>query len=133
MCLLDAVLRWDASRIRCASRSHRDPGNPLRAGGQLPAVCGIEYTAQAMAVHGGLAGSLGARPRSGYLASIRDVTIGRNRLDDLEGELIVDAEKMMGDEHRVIYRFALRVGDLEVLSGRAAVVLGAGRAAEGGT
>lgn len=33
MCLLDAVLRWDASRIRCSSRSHPDQDNPMRAGG----------------------------------------------------------------------------------------------------
>lgn len=126
MCLLDGVVRWDASRICCSSRSHRDPGNPMLSGGQLPAVCGIEYAAQAMAVHGSLAGNIGAKPRSGYLASVRDLTIGKNRLDDLQGELIVDAEQVMGDESRVIYQFAVRVGDLEVLSGRATVVLDAG-------
>jgi len=32
MCLLDGVVRWDASSIRCASRSHRDQDNPMRAG-----------------------------------------------------------------------------------------------------
>jgi predicted hotdog family 3-hydroxylacyl-ACP dehydratase len=126
MCLLDGVVRWDASSIRCASRSHRDRDNPMRAGGQLPVVCGIEYAAQAMAVHGGLAGIVGAKPRSGYLVSVRDVAIGRSRLDDLAGELIVDAAKMMGDDSRIIYQFALRVGDLEILSGRATVVLDAG-------
>lgn len=130
MCLLDAVLRWDASSIRCSSWSHRDPDNPLRADGHLPAVCGIEYAAQAMAVHGRLAGNVGAKPRSGYLASVRDLNVEADRLDDLPGELIVDVEKMIGDEGRVIYRFALRVGNLEVLSGRAAVVLGAASSAQ---
>ena len=96
----------------------------MRAGGQLPAVCGIEYAAQAMAVHGGLAGG-GGKPKAGYLASLRDVACRKNRLDDLEGELIVDAEKLMGDASRVIYQFTLRVGEAEVLSGRATVVLDA--------
>lgn len=95
----------------------------MRAGGQLPAVCGIEYAAQAMAVHGGLAGIVGGKPKAGYLASLRDVACRKNRLDDLEGDLIVDAEKLMGDESRVIYQFTLRVGEVEVLSGRATVVL----------
>jgi predicted hotdog family 3-hydroxylacyl-ACP dehydratase len=69
MCLLDAVVSWDADRIRCVSRTHRDPDNPLRAGAELDAVCGIEYAAQAMALHGGLALSAGAPTPAGYLAS----------------------------------------------------------------
>ena len=123
MCLLDGVVHWDAVKIRCMSRSHRDPENPLRADGQLPAVCGVEYAAQAMAVHGALAGIVGARPKAGYLASLRDVACRKSRLDDLEGELIVDAGQLMGDAGRVIYQFTLRVGEVEVLSGRATVVL----------
>ena len=129
MCLLDGVISWNASRICCMTSSHRDPHNPMRAGGQLPAVCGIEYAAQAMAIHGGLAGNIGAQPRAGFLASVRDVSIGMQRIDDLEGELIVEAEKMLGDESRVIYQFALRAGALAILSGRATVVLDAGEPA----
>ena len=125
MCLLDGVVEWNAAKIRCCSSSHRDPANPLRSGGCLPAVCGIEYAAQAMAVHGGLAGNTGNRPKAGYLASVRDVVCMRARLDDLAGDLIVDAEQLMGDETRVIYRFTLKVGAVEVLSGRATVVLDA--------
>jgi len=117
MCLLDGVVSWDENRIRCVSRSHLDAGNPLRAGGQLPAVCGIEYAAQAMAVHGGLAGGARARPRAGYLASVRDMACRRERLDDLAGDLVVEAERMMGDGARVIYEFRLWVGETEVLSG----------------
>ena len=52
----------------------------------------------------------------------------RTRLDDLEGDLIVEAEWMMGEENHVIYSFDVRVGDVEVLRGRAAVVLDAGGA-----
>jgi predicted hotdog family 3-hydroxylacyl-ACP dehydratase len=123
MCLLDSVVRWDATHIRCVSNSHRDTDNPLRAGGQLPILCGIEYAAQAMAVHGGLAGNIGRRPRAGYLVSLRDVIWRHSRLDHLQGDLIVDAEQLMGDQSRVIYQFMLRVGEIEVLSGRATVVL----------
>lgn len=126
MCLLDGVVHWDCAKIQCFSRTHRDEGNPLRVDGQLPAVCGIEYAAQAMAVHGGLTGIVGGKPRAGYLASLRDVVCRKNRLDDLEGELIVDAQQLMGDEGRVIYQFTVRVGETEVLSGRATVVLDTG-------
>jgi len=125
MCLLDGVIFWDANRIRCVSRTHRDERNPMRTGGQLRAMCGIEYAAQAMAVHGRLAGSVAARPQLGYMASLRDVVCNEDRLDDLEGDLVVDAERLMGEETRVLYRFNVRVGNTEVLSGRAAVVLDA--------
>jgi predicted hotdog family 3-hydroxylacyl-ACP dehydratase len=123
MCLLDGVLEWDASRIRCMSRSHRDAANPLRVDGHLPALCGVEYAAQAMAVHGGLAGATQGKPRAGYLASLREVEWRRDRLDDLDGDLVVEAEQEASDGSRVIYSFTLRVGTVQVLSGRAAVVL----------
>jgi len=125
MCLLDSVVHWNATTIRCISRNHQDKDNPMRRGDALPAICGVEYAAQAMAVHGSLVGAVDKRPRAGYLASLRDIECKLNRLDDLTGDLSVDAERLMGDEHRVIYQFILRVGDVEVLSGRAAVVLDA--------
>ena len=129
MCLLDGVVQWDAKRILCTSRSHRAAENPLRAAGRLPALCGIEYAAQAMAVHGGLAGTVGSRPRAGYLASLRDVVCHRHHLDDLEGDLLVEAEQVAGDGVHVIYQFRLRVGEVEVLHGQARVVLDAAGAA----
>jgi predicted hotdog family 3-hydroxylacyl-ACP dehydratase len=123
MCLLDGVMDWDAERIRCVSSTHRDASNPLRVSGQLPAICGIEYAAQAMAAHGGLAGKTQRRPRAGFLATVRDVICHRGRLDDLEGDLVVEAVRMLGEENRVIYEFRLWVGEMQILSGRAAVVL----------
>jgi predicted hotdog family 3-hydroxylacyl-ACP dehydratase len=127
MCLLDGVVEWDANRVLCMSRSHRAADNPLRAYGGLPAVCGVEYAAQAMAVHGSLAGNVRGKPRAGYLASLRDVMCRKDRLDDLEGDLVVEAERIAGDGAQVIYRFRLRAGEVEVLSGQALVVLDARR------
>jgi predicted hotdog family 3-hydroxylacyl-ACP dehydratase len=128
MCLLDAVIRWDDRSIACRSARHRDLDNPLRRDDRLAVVCGVEFAAQAMAVHGALAGSISGRPRAGFLASIRDLVCREARLDLLAGDLVIEAERLMGDEARVIYQFALRVGEDEVLSGRAAVVLAAERA-----
>ena len=54
MCLLDRVVDWSDSRIACAATSHAAPANPLRADGRLGAANGIEYAAQAMAIHGAL-------------------------------------------------------------------------------
>lgn len=125
MCLLDEVAAWDASTIRCLARSHRDPGNPMRAAAELPALCGIEYAAQAMAVHGRLSAAVAEQPRAGYLASVSDVVCAARRLDELEGDLVIEAEKLAGDELRVLYVFKILSKNIEILSGQAAVVLAA--------
>jgi predicted hotdog family 3-hydroxylacyl-ACP dehydratase len=124
MCLLDEVLEWDAQHIVCQAGSHRDPGNPMRVGQALPAACGIEYGAQAMAVHGALL-SAGAPLRPGLLASVRSVWLRAERLDDIGGMLRVTAERLSGEQDPILYRFSVAGDAGELLSGRAAVVLDA--------
>jgi predicted hotdog family 3-hydroxylacyl-ACP dehydratase len=131
MCVLDAVVDWDDARIRCTATSHRDPANPLRANGRLAAVCGIEYAAQAMAVHGALVSAARERPRAGFLTSVRGVDAYVDRLDTLDAPLIVDAERMSGDATTILYAFALRCGERVLLTGRAAVMLDAAAAPPG--
>jgi predicted hotdog family 3-hydroxylacyl-ACP dehydratase len=129
MCLLDGVLECDTQRIRCISSTHRDANNPMRSGEELLALCGIEYAAQVMAVHGAWDAGFDRKPRAGYLAALRDVVCHAARLDDLQEDLVIDAEKMMGDEARVIYRFVIHSGTKEILSGRATVILDADKVA----
>lgn len=128
MCLLDGVLESDAQRIRCISSTHRAADNPMRSGNELSALCGIEYAAQAMAVHGALNAKFDKKPRAGYLAALRDVACHTMRLDNLGDDLIIEAEKTMGDETRVIYQFSIHAGTTEIMSGRATVVLDADKA-----
>ena len=78
-----------------------------------------------MAVHGRLSDALASRPRAGYLASVSDVMCNVRRLDDLDAELVIEAEKLAGDEGRVLYRFALFSSSNQILQGKAAVVLAA--------
>jgi len=125
MCLLDEVAAWNETTIRCIARGHCDPANPLRAGAELPALCGIEYAAQAMAVHGRLCAAVAEKPRAGYLASVSDVVCSVRRLDDLDAELVIEAEQLAGDEARVLYAFRILSKTTEILSGKAAVVLAA--------
>lgn len=123
MCLLDAVLAWDSGQIHCRASSHRQPDNPLRAAARLGAACGIEYAAQAMAVHGALLAPEGAPPRPGYLASVRSVQLAVDRLDDLPQDLDIIAERLSGDEHNILYHFRVEHAGNLLLSGRAAVML----------
>ncbi|QCP48891.1 hydroxymyristoyl-ACP dehydratase [Trinickia violacea] len=125
MCLLDAVETWSDEAIRCVATSHLEPSNPLRSNGRLAAVCGIEYAAQAMAVHGAVLATQTQRPRAGFLASLRSVEMQVERLDILDGRLIVEAERISGDANNVLYSFTLRCGDRLVMTGRAAVILDA--------
>ena len=72
MCLLDSVIAWSDSGVVCRASSHRQPANPLRSDGTLGVLAGVEYAAQAMAVHAALLEPAGAAPAAGYLASVRD-------------------------------------------------------------
>jgi len=122
MCLLGGVLECSEGRILCVSHSQAAQDNPLRVGGMLPALCGIEYAAQAMAVHGALNALAGERPRAGYLAALRDVRCARERLDEVR-ELTIEATRLMGEAASVIYEFRLLDADALLLSGRATVIL----------
>jgi predicted hotdog family 3-hydroxylacyl-ACP dehydratase len=132
MCLLDEVIDWDAHRIRCRIGTHRARDNPLRSHGRLGAACGIEYAAQTMALHGALTGgpmlaAAGSPARVGLLAGVRDVRMLVLRLDDIEPDLICEVSRIAGDSLTALYEFMLREPDRQLLSGRASVVLDAGR------
>ena len=129
MCLLDEVMEWDARHIRCRSGTHRLPDHPLRSHGRLGAACGIEYAAQAMAVHGALTAGESARPEAGFLAALRDVRLHVLRLDDCDTELHCEAVLVAGNQGSALYEFALQSGARQLLSGRATVVFDAGNRA----
>jgi len=123
MCLLDEIVSWDTNSIRARSATHRAPDNPLRTGERLPVWSGIEYAAQAMAAHGALFGIVSSRPRTGYLVSLRDVRAHAAYLDELAGDLTVEARHVHSNAALAVYSFAVCVGEREVLSGTATVVL----------
>ncbi len=125
MCLLDTVLEWSETAITCRAISHTQPNNPLRAAGRLGAANGIEYAAQAMAIHGALLANSDDQPRQGYLTSVRSVQLHVARLDNLPGELKVQAERLSGDANNILYQFAVSHAEHCLLEGRAAVVLDA--------
>ena len=125
MCLLDGVRDWSGEHITCHASSHVDPTNPLRADDRLGAATGIEYAAQAMAVHGALLAGSDDAPRKGYLTSVRGVSLHVARLDDLPGELEVHAERLSGDGNHILYQFSVAHAGSCLLEGRAAVILDA--------
>lgn len=122
MCLLDAVEQWDAEAIVCRASSHRRSDNPLRAADRLGIANGIEFAAQAMAVHGALLAADDAAPTVGFLTSVREVQWQRPRLDDIASDLMVHAQRISGSANSLLYQFELRADEAVVLRGRASVM-----------
>jgi predicted hotdog family 3-hydroxylacyl-ACP dehydratase len=125
MCLLDRVESWDQQGLHCIATSHHGKNNPLRAHGRLASVCGIEYAAQAMAIHGALSAGQAGRPRIGYLASVRGTVLHVDRLDNVEGDLAIEVRRFNGDGNTVLYGFSLHADGRILVEGRAAVVIDA--------
>ena len=123
MCLLAGVESWDAQGIVCVAESHRDARNPLRRDGGLSVVHGIEYAAQAMAVHGGLlARERGETNPAGFLAAVRDVQFQVQSLHDQDTPLRIAVQEQMRSGGSFIYEFSVQADGQELLSGRATVM-----------
>ena len=129
MCLLDRVHEWNEDIIECRTGSHRRPDNPLRFDDRLPVEAGVEYAAQAMAVHGGLHDAQHGRrdadaaPRHGFVAVLNRVAWSVDRLDTVAGELTVTAEARHGGDDGRQYAFHVLADGRELLWGEALVVL----------
>lgn len=121
MCLLERVDACDAVAIACNSGTHRDPANPLRRDGVLPAACGLEYALQAMALHGAL--TAGAAQGPGFLAALAGVELAVERLDDIADTLTVRAEALAQESRGFIYRFEVAGCGRALLAGRATILL----------
>jgi len=124
MCLIDEVLDWSATDIRCRTASHRLDSNPLRTADRLRSECGIEYAAQAIAIHG----ALNALPHStsavaGMLASVRGVSLHVDRLDDIDDDLLIRGTRIGGDGTALLYDFSVSLESKVFLTGRATIVL----------
>ncbi|MDA8329493.1 MAG: 3-hydroxylacyl-ACP dehydratase [Betaproteobacteria bacterium] len=127
MCLLNHVVMWDEQHIQCQASSHRLINHPLRSRDQLSSACGIEYAAQAMAVHGALlAPADSPRPRAGFLVSVRGATLHVPRLDDIAADLDIVAICIHSSEDNILYQFTVHAAGQLLLDGRTAVILNAG-------
>ena len=124
MCLLNTVERWDETSILCTTASHRDATNPLRRDNRLEAICGLEYAAQAMAVHVGLLQQGEDRRLAvGYLGAVKKLILLATRLDDVTGNLTVQATRLVGEVDCFIYAFRVSDERQELLEGRASIFL----------
>lgn len=120
MCLLDRVLAWDRSSIRCGSDSHRRSDHPLRRDGRLGAVHLIEYAAQAAAIHRALlVRQRDGSPTPGVLAAVRQVRLEVEWLDGVAASLDLHCQRLTDGG---IYSFRACAGGQVLTSGRITVV-----------
>ena len=123
MSLLDEVLDWGETWVECRSDSHRRPRHPLARNGRLAAVCAVEYGAQAAAVHGGLLSRRqGGPPQAGFIAAIKNIDLGVERLDTIEEPLLVRAECLLDLGHNRIFSFLVRTAEHPLVSGRITIM-----------
>ena len=133
MRLIDRVVSHDNARIVCEADSHRAADHPLAIDGVLSIACGLEYGAQAMAIHGALLGGsvpdapgpLESAARHGYLVAAFDLTWAAERLDRCATPLTIEAVREFGSDNQIAYRFELSAAGESIMRGRAAVVLSA--------
>ncbi|MHB8254104.1 MAG: 3-hydroxylacyl-ACP dehydratase [Acidiferrobacter sp.] len=122
MCLLAGVRAFDQDTIECLATNHRNPHHPLRAHGRLGAACGVEYAAQAMAVHSVLlAPEPSSRPPAGALIGVRQARFAVERLDDVQADLVISCQCRARDVGGALYDFRILAADRLLLSGRATV------------
>ena len=137
MALLDGVLDWTAETLRARAGTHRAPDNPLRRAGRLSVLAGIEYAAQAAAVHGALltADAMrndevqsaadgvnpGIQPRPGVLALVREVRWTVDRLDAVAGDLDIHVSLLTAQTDSTLYDFRLAAAGADLLGGRLAI------------
>lgn len=128
MCLISRIEAVDASLISCVADNHADPLHPLRHAGRLPITAGIEYGAQAVALHSILRAQssdpgISPRPRAGYLAVLRDVRWYQDRLDQEPGTLQIDAHRLTELDAGLHYLFALRSNGRSLIEGELIIAL----------
>lgn len=123
MCLLDGVVAWDITTIHCVTRSHCRLDNPLRSCEGLSALCGVEYGAQAMAIHSALLNSDNAGPaRNGVLVSVRNLVLQGQWLHNATGPLDVMGVLEVEDGRCLVHRFWIEDDGRPLVAGRLMVL-----------
>jgi predicted hotdog family 3-hydroxylacyl-ACP dehydratase len=121
--MIERVLSSDDAQVRVATTLHRSIDNPLRRHGRLAAVHLVEFAAQAMALHGALLDQAAGRAtRAALLVSVRDLVLGCEHLEKLEGELEITARALQVSARSWQYGFSVTHAGREIASGRLAAM-----------
>lgn len=133
MSLLDEIIAADESTLTAQAVSHRDADNPLRIDGKIAMVNGVEYAAQAMAVHGSLvlekklaANKEQLEVSQGYIATVRNIELNAAYFPDADSSsepLLIKVAQLMSDQNGFTYQFDIHCEQQLLISGRITVFL----------
>lgn len=126
MSLLDKVTHADLLTLSASAVSHLNSDNPLRFNNKLSSINGIEYAAQAMAVHGFLLSELKqteASTQTGYIATVRNIDIFTPFFPETESVIKIEVEQLMSDMNGFTYQFHIGDEKKVLISGKITVFL----------
>ena len=87
-------------------------------------IAGLEYAAQAMAVHVGLTTDISKDNASvGYFGAVRDVQIGSRTFQQFAEDLTIDASLILGQQMSFMYSFSMKANQIMLLQGRASIFI----------
>ncbi|MBE9548349.1 MAG: hypothetical protein IMF09_02995 [Proteobacteria bacterium] len=129
MVLLDTAESIETSSLQCRSNTHLDASNPLRTGQGLSAISGIEYAAQAMALHMSLVND--GVPQSGLLAICKNIKIKHRYFDAFKDELHIAVEYLNGSIEMGLLQYGFTIFSAagkqnkteEIISGELSIVI----------
>ena len=128
MCLLERVVEWD--QRSCRARHEQPPRCRQSAAPRRAAACDSSLRVR-RAGHGGPRRPFGASGRArarkpGFLVSLRDVKLNVDFVDQLSGELMVSARRLLESAGSWQYSFEVTQGADRLATGRAAIMARAG-------
>lgn len=125
MVLLERVLQCTEESLECETSTHLQPEHPLSIEGQLSVFAGVEYAAQAMALHKCLNAESDGKVRSGFVAVTSNLMPHLVVLNQASGTLNVAVNMLDSSGGGSLYEFHISHGQkkLPVLDGRLLVML----------
>lgn len=119
MILLGSINQWDKNNIECVASSHLHIDNPLRQQGILSIYAGVEYAAQAMAVHMRLCLDNDQEPpRKGFVAVASKLEAQRQNLDEAQTSLVITLHQLVANDQGSLYEFIISADNQQILSGQ---------------
>ena len=119
MCLLERVVEWDDQHVVLETASHRSPQTPcaLTAGCER-SICASTARRPWPCMAGCARQVSGVQPKPGMLVSLRSVQFGRDYIEDLPGDLRVEAVCLQADAASLQYRFRVTHAEEMLAEGR---------------
>ena len=105
--LLDSCILSSAEGLTCISNSHTDKNNPLRNANGLSATSGVEYAAQAIAVHAALQNN--KNTGQGLLVACKNIICRLRYLDTIATEIQIQVEHIGGSVELGVLQYKFHI------------------------